>query len=417
MEIHQSLNDPNFFAVADYHAALRELRHNDPVHWGVGRYGWGFWSITRYEDCHRVYRDAELFCSSRGLALPTNPHDEERTAEEFGSNKMMIMIDPPRHSKVRQVVKKWFTPLAIGKMEGRFREIARELIDAVAARGWCDLVVDLAARMPTAVICEMLGVPRSDWSHMIDLGNRTVGATDPEYQDEGSAPETARQAQADIIRYFAKLLAERRGGSGTDQVTVLANGEVEGEKLNDVEVLHDCFLLLLGGLETTRNAISGGMLELMRQPEQRALLLSQPRLINSAIEEILRWTSPIAHIMRTATRDTELAGRKIKRGQKVAIWNASANRDEEVFSNPYRFDITRTPNYHLAFGYAEHFCLGASLARLELKVMVEEILRRLCDLELTGEVQRLRSCVVAGIKHMPVRFSEVAAAPGAAAAN
>ena len=212
------------------------------------------------------------------------------------------------------------------------------------------------------------------------------------------------------------MLGARRARSRSDLVSVVTNCEVEGRKLDDREVLADCFLLLLGGLETTRNAISGGVLELMRQHEQRELLLSQPRLINSAVEEILRWTGPIAHIMRTATRDTELAGRIIRRGQKVAIWNASANRDEEVFSDPYRFDITRNPNYHLAFGYGEHFCLGASLARLELKVMVEEILRRLCDLELTGGLQRL-PCVVAGIKHMPVRFSEVAARPGSSAAN
>jgi cytochrome P450 len=407
MEIHESLNDPEFFAIADYHAALRELRHHDPVHWGVGRHGWAYWSVTRYEDCQAVYRDPETFCSSRGIGLPTNPPEEERKAEELGGNLMMIQLDPPRHTKVRQVFKKWFTPLAIARMEADFRAIAAELIDAVAERGSCDLVVDLAARMPTAVICQMLAVPKSDWNHMINLGNRSVGSTDPEYQNGASAADTARQAQAGIFQYFGSMLGARRARPGSDLVSVVANCEVEGKKLDDREVLADCFLLLLGGLETTRNAISGGVLELMRQHEQRELLLSQPQLINSAVEEILRWTSPIAHIMRTATRDTELAGRTIKRGQKVAIWNASANRDELVFSDPYRFDITRSPNYHLAFGYGEHFCLGSNLARLEIKVMVEEILRRLHDLELDGEVQRLRSCVVAGIKHLPVNFSAV----------
>lgn len=281
------------------------------------------------------------------------------------------------------------------------------MIDAVTERASCDLVLDLAARMPTAVICHMLGVPKSDWNHMIYLGNRSAGSTDPEYQNGDSAADTARQAQAGIFQYFGSMLGALRARPGSDLVSVVANCEVEGKKLDDHEVLADCFLLLGGGLETTRNAISGGVLELMRQHEQRELLLSQPQQIDRAVEEILRWTSPISHMMRTATRDTELAGRTIKRGQKVVIWNASANRDELVFSDPYCFDITRSPNYHLAFGYGEHFCLGSNLARLEIKVMVEEILRRLRDLELDGEVQRLRSCVVAGIKHLPVRFSAV----------
>lgn len=405
MEIHESLNDPEFFALADYHAALRELRHSDPVHWGVGKHGWGYWSVTRYDDCQAVYRDPETFCSSRGIALPTQPPEEERRAQELGGNLMMIQLDPPRHTKVRQVFKKWFTPLAIARMEADFRAIATELIDAVAERGSCDLVVELAARMPTAVICQMLAVPKSDWNYLINLGNRSVGSTDPEYHGQATAADTARQAQADAFQYFGAMLGARRSRPGSDLVSVVANCEVDGKKLDDSEVLADCFLLLLGGLETTRNAISGGILELMHQHEQRELLRAQPQLINSAVEEILRWTSPIAHIMRTATRDTELAGRSIKRGQKVAIWNASANRDEQVFADPYRFDITRSPNYHLAFGYGEHFCLGSNLAKLEIKVTVEEVLRRLRDLELDGEVQRLRSCVVAGIKHLPVRFS------------
>ena len=399
------LNDPDVFAYSDYHAVLKELRHNDPVHWSVGKYEWGFWSVTKYEDCLSVYRHPETFCSSRGVALPANPKEAERSAEEFGSGLMLIMTDPPRHVAVRQVLKKWFTPLAVGRMEARFREIAVELIDVVAPKGACDLVVDLASRMPTAVICEMMGVPKADWDYMISLGNRTVGATDPEYHGDSTVVESGRRAQGEIVTYFARMVPERRRNPGTDLVSALAVGEVEGQKLDDREVLFNCFLLLIGGLETTRNAISGGILELSRQPEQKAMLLNDPKLMTSAGEEILRWTSPITHMMRTATRDTALRGREIRKGQKVALWNASANRDEDIYTEPYRFDVKRSPNYHLAFGYGEHFCIGANLARLELRVMVQEILRRLPDLELAGEPQPLRSHVVAGIKHMPVRFT------------
>ncbi|SRR5579875_322626 len=399
------LNDPDFFASGDYHTALRLLREQDPVHWTVGKGGWEFWSVTRYEDCLFVYRHPETFCSSRGIALPANPKGIERSAEESGANAMLIMVDPPRHTKMRQLVNKAFTPRAVAPLESRFRQIAAGLIEAVAPRGECDLVADLAARMPTAVICDMMAVPQADWNYMITLGNMAIGNADPEYQVGGSAVKTQEQAQGEIFGYFAKLVEERRANPGRDLVSALANGSVDGEKLSDREVLFNCFLLLIGGLETTRNAIAGGLLQLIRHPDQRRRLLANPSLAYSAGEEILRWTSPITHMMRTATGDTELRGRRIRKGDKVALWNASANRDEQVFHDPYHFDITRTPNDHLALGHGEHFCLGANLARVELRVMVDEVLRRLGDLELAGEIQRLRSNVVAGIKHMPVKFT------------
>ncbi len=399
------LNDPDFFLNADYRAFLGDLRHHDPVHWSEGKNGWSFWSLTRYEDCRMVYRNPERFCSAPGIALPLEPREAGPTVLDYGSGLMMISTDPPRHNRVRKLVSMAFTPRAIGVREERFVTIADELIDEVAPRGRCDLVSELAAQMPTAVICEMMGVPRQDWKYMIRLGNMSVGGTDPEYQVEGSVVATQRQALDEIFAYFGRLIGERRGRPGDDLVSMLANGEVDGENISDREALFNCFLLLNGGLETTRNAISGGILELMNHPGYCEQLRGDPALMPAAVEEVLRWTSPITHMMRTAVDDAEIRGRRIRKGEMVAMWNISANRDEEVFPDPERFDIRRTPNDHLAFGYGEHFCLGASLARLELKVMLRQLLRRLPELELAGEIQRLRSHVVAGIKHMPVRFT------------
>jgi cytochrome P450 len=399
------LNDPDFFLTGDYDAVFCELRQRDPVHWSQGANAWTFWSLTRYEDCRMVYRNPERFRSARGVVMPFEPREAGHRAVDYGNGLMLISTDPPRHNRVRKLVSMAFTPRAIGMREARFAAIADELIDEVAPRGQCDLVVDLAAPMPTAVICEMMGVPRQDWKRMIRLGNMSVGGTDPEYQLEGSMLATQRHALDEIFAYFGRLTKERRGKEGTDLVSMLVNGEVDGERLGEQEALFNCFLLLNGGLETTRNAISGGILELMNHPDYCEQLRADPSLMPPAVEEVLRWTSPITHMMRTAVADTEIRGRPITKGQKVVMWNISANRDEEVFPDPYRFDIRRTPNDHLAFGHGEHFCLGASLARLELGVMLRQLLRRLTDLKLAGEVQRLRSHVVAGIKHMPVTFT------------
>jgi cholest-4-en-3-one 26-monooxygenase len=256
----------------------------------------------------------------------------------------------------------------------------------------------------------MLGVPRQDWDLMFALGNMTLGNEDPEYQVDGSAQKTGAQAQADIFNYFMKLIGDRRANPGPDLVSALVHGEIEGDKLSDIEVLFNCFLLILGGQETTRNAISGGMDALMHNPGDRDRLARDASLMPTAIEEILRWTSPITHIMRTATRDVELRGRQIHAGDRVVIWNPSGNRDEEVFADPFRFDIERQPNDHIAFGYGEHFCLGANLARVELRVMLDELLRRMPDMTPAGAPERLRSNLVAGIKHLPVTFTPAKAA-------
>ena len=403
------LNDLDLFVHGDPHAAWKTMRAQAPLHWSPKDES-GFWSITRYEDALRAYRDPYTFSSERGIALNYGLTDEDRMAQEAGFGQMLIVTDPPRHTRMRQIVNKRFTRRALAPLESHVRAIAAEILDSVAPMGACDFVVDVAAKLPTAVICEMLGIPRPDWDMMFTVANMSIGNQDPEYQIEGDAYKTGRQAQLNCFNYFINIIAERRKNPGSDLVSALAHGEIDGLKLTDLEILFNCFLLIIGGQETTRNATSGGMLALINEPAQRERLMKDRSLLPTAVEEFLRYTSPVTHIMRTATRDIEMHGREVKDGDRVIIWNASANRDETVFPDADRFDITRTPNDHLALGHGEHFCLGANLARLELRVIVEEVLNRLPDIEQAGEAERLRSNFVAGIKHMPVRFTASRAA-------
>jgi cholest-4-en-3-one 26-monooxygenase len=405
------LTNLDFFVSGDPHQVWKELRATDPVHWTERQSKRGFWSITKHGDAQRVYRDPATFSSQGGIALGfADAPDPNQPRMQFGFGQMMITTDPPRHGRMRQMLNRRFTPRALAPLEPHVRAITGEIIDAVVKQGQCDLVVDVAAKLPTAVICEMLAIPREDWDLMFALGNMTLGSEDPEYQVDGSAQKTGAKAQMEIFNYFMKLIGGRRSNPGSDLVSALVHGDIEGDRLSDIEVLFNCFLLILGGQETTRNAITGGISALMRSPADRERLSRDNSLMPTAIEEILRWTSPITHIMRTATRDVEIRGRSIREGDYVVIWNPSANRDEDVFDDAYRFDITRQPNDHIAFGYGEHFCIGANLARLELRVMIDELLRRMPDMTPAGRVERLRSNLLAGIKHLPVTFTPAKAA-------
>lgn len=395
------LTDPDLFVQGVPHDIFRLLRREAPVHWSEGKRFPGFWSITRYDDIIALSRDPMTFISGKGVAMHTNPDDPVQAAS---LGKMMIVTDPPRHVRLRRLVNKGFTPRMVGALEGAVREVVTQIIDDVAAKGSCDFVTDIAARLPLAVICDQMGVPRADAPYLFDLTNRTLGAEDPEYQTvEGDSRETSFQARTEMFQYFARLLAERRRERHDDLMSVLAEAEIDGERLTDEEILFFAYLLFVTGNETTRNAICGGMLALIEHPAQRRRLLDDPSLLPSAVEEILRWISPVIHMARTATRDVELHGQTVRQGERLILWYPSANRDEAVFTDPDRFDLGRAPNDHIAFGIGEHFCLGASLARLELGVMFEELLRRLPDIDLAGPVERLRSTFIGGIKHMPVR--------------
>ena len=386
------------------HEEWRWLRRHAPVYWHDASGFPGFWAITRYDDIIRISRDPNTFQSSKGISLASNP---AHPASQTGANKMLIVSDPPRHARLRSLVNKGFTPRRIALLEPHVRSIVSEILDKVERRGECDFVTEIAAILPLAIICEMLGVPRDDWQLMFDWTNRTIGAGDPEYQTEdGDAAATSNRARMEMFGYFMKMMAERRRERRDDLVSIITGAEIEGEQLSDEEILLFCFLLIIAGNETTRNATSGGMLTLIEHPEQYELLRQQPALVPAAVEEILRHVSPVMHMARWATADVELHGQSIKAGGKLVMWYPSANRDESVFPDPDRFDITRTPNEHLAFGIGEHFCLGANLARLELIVMFEELMRRLPPLSVAAPPERLRSNLINGIKHMPVRWAQ-----------
>ncbi|MGH2586929.1 MAG: cytochrome P450 [Dehalococcoidia bacterium] len=403
-----NLADPEVFRRNEAHEMFRLLRAQERLHWNEGT-SWfpGFWSIVRYDDVLSISRDPATFISSKGISMMTDP---ENPATTSGLNKMLITMDPPRHVRLRRLVNKGFTPRAVAVMEPHIREMTTQILNDIAGTSRCDFVTDAAALLPLAVICGMMGVAKEDWRLMFDLTNRVLGADDPEYQtaggDEGDARRaTAEGGQREMFGYFMRLLAERRQERRDDLISVLVGADLDGDALTEEEILYFCFLLIVAGNETTRNAISGGLLALFEHPEERARLAADPALMPATVEEILRWSSPVMHMTRVATRDVEVRNTPVRAGERVCLWYPSANRDEDVFNDPYRFDVAREPNEHLAFGIGEHFCLGAGFARLEIKVMFEELLRRFPDIEPDGEPERLRSTFIGGIKHLPVRYT------------
>jgi len=392
------LSDPESFVTGVPHDAFRRLRRENPVSWQDEEEGTGFWSITKFDDVQSCSRNHRVFSSGLKscFMFDSPPEDLERM------QLMMVNMDPPRHTKLRAIVNKGFTPVRMRAIELHVREVCRKIIDNVAERGECDFVTNIAAELPLQVIAELLGVPLEERQKVFDWSNRLIGFDDPEFQ---TSMEDGKLAAAELYVYANQLAEERRNNPKDDLTSILMNAEVEGEKLSELEF--DLFFLLLAvaGNETTRNLISGGMLKLIENPAERARLIADRSLLPTAVEEMLRMVSPVMHFRRTATQDIEVGGRKIREGDKVILWYVSANRDEDVFADPDRFDVGRTPNDHLAFGIGQHFCLGANLARLEIHIMFEELLARLPDIELAGPVRRLRSNFINGIKSMPVRFT------------
>jgi cholest-4-en-3-one 26-monooxygenase len=345
-----------------------------------------------------ISKDPTTYSSFRGGTILRDLPQEDLAQTQT----IMLNMDPPQHSKYRKLVSQGFTPRMTNALEPRIPKATIEILDQVAQRGSCDFVREISAELPLIVIAELIGIPIEDRHKVFDWSNRLIGYDDPEFQN---TEEDGKMAAMEIWLYANQLAELRKKDPKDDLVSVLMTGEVDGEKLTEMEFDSFFLLLAVAGNETTRNLISGGMLALIEHPEQRQKLLADPSLLNSAVEEMLRWVSPVSQFRRTATRDTEIRGHKIKEGDKVVVYYQSANRDEDVFVDPYKFDVARSPNNHIAFGIGEHFCLGANLARLEIRVMFEEILRRMPDMELAGPVRRLRSNFINGIKEMPVKFT------------
>ncbi len=365
--------------------------------------GPGYWSLARHADVLHVSRNPEVFSSARGGVNIIDQPPE--FGEFFGS---MIVMDDPRHARLRRIVSRGFTPQMLRKVEDSVETAATGIIDDVIELGSCDFVSDVAAALPLKIICDMMGIPRSDYRFVFDRTNVILGAGDPEYvPDPVSVIPALLSAGQDLSNLMADLAKSRRGKPTDDLTSALIHAEVDGERLTDAEVGSFFVLLVAAGNETTRNAISHGMKALSDNPDQRRLWMSDfERYAPTAVEEIVRWASPVIHFRRTATRDTEISGQKVREGEKVVMWYNSANRDASVFDDPFEFRVDRSPNEHVGFGGpGPHFCMGAHLARREITVMFRHLFRRLPDLEITDEPARLLSFFIHGIKRMPCAFT------------
>jgi cytochrome P450 len=391
----------------DWPGMFASLRHNRPVSWHTEPEipgltlgpGAGFWSLVRYDDVVHASRHPDVFISGQGTNIPDFPPE---VYEFLGS---MINMDPPRHTQFRLIVNRGFTPRRVAAIEQSVHDRARSIVEAVAAKGSCDFVTEIAAPLPLQIICDMMGIPESDFRWIFDQTNIVLGASDPEYGGEITAAFLAAQ---ELWRYAQELRSDRLANPRDDITTAISQADVDGHSLTSEEFGSFFVLLVAAGNETTRNAISHGMKALTDNPDQHRLWLDDfAGIAPTAVEEIIRWATPVIHFRRTCVaQDVELGGTRIEEGQKVVLWYNSANRDEQHFDDPYRFDVRRTPNEHVGFGGGgPHFCLGAHLARREITVMFEELFRRLPDIHVTGEPEMLLSNFIHGIKRMPVEFS------------
>jgi cholest-4-en-3-one 26-monooxygenase len=390
------LADPDRFVDGVPHEAFALLRREAPVHRHPEKDGPGFWALTRHDDVVHVSKHPEVFSSSRG---GTNIFDVPAPDLEI-TRSLLINMDPPQHVKFRRLVRAGFTPNRVKILLPRVRERAALLVDSLVEKGEGDFVREVAAELPLQVIAELMGIPDEDRVKIFDLSNKLIGFDDPEFQN---TMEDGKQAAAEMWLYAHRLAVERKEGKGEDLVSVLMRSEVDGHRITELEFNNFFLLLAVAGNETTRNLLSGAVHALIQHPDQWRRLQRDRSLLDTAVEEFLRWVTPVVHFRRTATRDVELRGQAIREGDKVVLFYPSANRDEWAFEDPDRFDVGRLDNPHLAFGIGEHFCMGSNLARMEIRVLFEELLRRVPEFELAGPVKRLRSAFINGIKSMPVR--------------
>lgn len=396
------LVDPVRYARDGYpHVVWTRLRVEAPVaHFAPPGYR-PFWAITKHADIVQVASQPVRFSNAHGIIL--GPADAVAVPSE-----MVVTLDPPRHGPMRRVASRRFTPRALQAQREEIERITIEILDRAATAGAiaeCDFVERIAAPVPIAVVAWILGVPRTDWGLLYRWTNEVIGKDDPEYRRPGETPgQTIRRARGELHAYFKGLIERRRSDPQDDLVSELIRATIDGAPLSEAQLLSYCELMVEAGNETTRNAISGGLLALSEHRGEWEKLRERPELLSDAVEEILRWVSPITHFTRTATEDYELRGVRIRSGEQVALFWASGNRDEDVFADPFAFRVDRRPNPHLAFGFGEHFCMGAHVARVELETIFRHLLARLESFEVSGPVERLSSAVNGGLKHLPLRY-------------
>lgn len=383
------LHSPDFYS-GDPYPAYKELRATSPVCWNdVTK----FWALLKYEDIRFVSGNPALFSSMKGITIP------DPAIENPAQQGSLIFTDPPRHRQLRKLINSGFTRRQVAMLEPKIREIVRGILAKIEPGSTQDFAEEIAAPLPTRIIAELLGAPPDDWERFRAWSDAATGNADPEIELDVFV------AMGQLYAYFKQLIAARRGERRDDMLSVLVGAEIDGERLSDDDLLNFAFLLLVAGNETTRNLIALGTLALIAHPGEFRKLVDDPALIPGAVEEMLRFTSPVTHMARTATTNVEIRGQLIRDGDTVVMLYGSANRDEDVFgSDAEEFKVTRRPNPHIAFGCGEHSCLGAQLARLEACVLFEELLRHYPKLELVGDVARMRATMVPGVKRMPVRL-------------
>jgi cholest-4-en-3-one 26-monooxygenase len=400
------LLDRDRFAKGVPHEWFTFLRREAPIYHHPEPDGPGFWVFTKHADVSAVGRDAHRFSSdqARGGVVGL----EEVTADQQAANdlqeggNLMLTMDPPPHTRYRRLVNRGFAPRMLAQIEPHVREVADRVVEEGVAQGEADFVVDLAAELPLIVIAEFIGVPHEDRHKIFSWSNKMIGSEDPEYAVE---PAEVRQAFIDMFLYAQQLAEERRANPRDDIASTLLSADVDGDELSAMDFNLFFLLLAVAGNETTRNAISHGMNAFLEHPDQYKMLRENPELLPSAVEEILRWASPVLYFRRNVTEDVDYKGHQLRAGDKLSIWFVSANRDEDVFDDPFRFDITRQPNQHVAFGGGgPHNCLGFNLARMEMRLFFDALIRRVDHVESLDSPTPLRSNFIGGIKHLPVRF-------------
>jgi cytochrome P450 len=403
------LADPTAYADDNrLHAALTHLRANNPVAWVDNPPYRPFWAITKHADIMAIERDNNLFLSEpRPLLTTAEADDFAKQQLEAGTGlRTLIHMDDPHHRKVRAIGADWFRPKAMRDLKVEVDKLAKRYVDRMRDIGpECDFVTEIAVNFPLYVIMSLLGLPEEDFPRMHMLTQEMFGGDDEEYNKRGTTPEQQLEILLDFFTYFSKLTASRREHPTDDLASAIANGRIDGEPLSDVDTASYYVIVASAGHDTTKDAISGGLLALIENPGELARLRQNMDLMGTAVEEMIRWTTPVKEFMRTAAEDAVVRGVPIAKGESVYLAYVSGNRDEDVFSEPFRFDVGRDPNKHVAFGYGVHFCLGAALARMEMNSLFTELIPRLESIELTGAPELAATTFVGGLKHLPIRYS------------
>jgi len=374
------------------------LRNNDPVHWTESDYCHPFWAITKHADIVAIGKNPKDWIIEPRIAVFT------KEAPEEAAERHLLTMDPPDHGRYRNIISKWFTPRTVKVWEPKVERVTRDVLDKAGAKGEIDFVADVSAPITIAVIALMLGVPEEDWHLLFRWTNEIIAPEDPEFQRGRTSTETSDQAQLELFAYFKELSDKRRTDPKDDILSAIVRGQIDGAPLNDLELLSYYFLLVVAGNETTRNAMTGGIQCFLDNPGEWKKMAAHPEHIEGAIEETVRWTTSVIQFARTATRDVSVRDKTIREGESVCLFYGSGNRDEEIFEDPFAFRVDRNPNNHIGFGRGEHVCLGAHLARLEIRTLYQQLAERLVSMERTGEVDRVRSSFIGGIKRAPMRW-------------